>query len=137
MRHTLLILCFVAGINLGCSSTIAPLHLAEQPKASEPADKPFDWQKEIGSQFNLSTSRTAVLNEKKQVYSITVMRSDAEAFIEGMPIPAEAGLYSTFHFYKCNCGKLSVMGEFILLDYEVNDVIDSLRNGNLIQIAGI
>ena len=129
---------FLLVLLTGCSLSQQPLHLADNPTpATETPEKPFDFKTEIGSIFQLNESRTAILNEKKQVYSITIPRPDIELFIDGLPVPTEAGLSSTFHFYKCSCGKMSVLGEFIVIDYEANDVIDALRKDNLIQIGGM
>src|SRR5205823_5149339 len=64
-------------------------------------------------------------------------RDDLEVKIDGMSVPTGAGIASTFHFYLCSCGKMSVLGEFILADYEANDVIDALRPGALIRITAV
>jgi hypothetical protein len=44
-----------------------------------------------------------------------------------MEVPTAAGIESVFHFYYCPCGKTNVIGQFCVLDYEVNDIIDALR----------
>ncbi len=61
------------------------------------------------------------------VYTVTVPRDDLAVVIEGMEVPVEAGLESTFHFYWCPCGKTCVVGAFCVQEHEVNDVIDALR----------
>ncbi len=63
---------------------------------------------------------------------ITVPRNDLDVSVEGMAVPTEAGIASEFHFFRCTCGKMRVMGQFVLADYEANDVIDSLRQGHFI-----
>ncbi len=66
------------------------------------------------------------------VYLVTVPRDDLDVSVEGMAVPTEAGIASEFHFFRCTCGKMRVMGQFVLADYEANDVIDSLRQGHFI-----
>jgi hypothetical protein len=61
------------------------------------------------------------------VYTIVVPRDDLDVTVEEMQVPTAAGIESRFNFYHCSCGKTSVVGEFVLLDYEANDVIDVLR----------
>jgi hypothetical protein len=64
---------------------------------------------------------------KDGVYTIVFPRDDLNVTIEGMDVPKAAGLESTFWFYRCTCGKTSVVGQFVVADYEANDVIDALR----------
>ena len=54
-----------------------------------------------------------------------------------MSVPTAAGIASTFHFYLCSCGKTSVLGEFIVVDYEANDVIDALHPGGIIRVTAL
>jgi hypothetical protein len=77
--------------------------------------------------------RPGTLND--HVYTITVPRDDLDVSIEGGPVPVEAGLASTFHFYLCDCGKVNVVGQFTVLDFEANDVIDELREGMIKVVA--
>lgn len=107
-------------------------------KTVRPAIDPlFDWKAQIGDVIASPTGLIATLNVPDQVYTITVPRGDLDVRIDGMPIPTAAGLASTFHFYRCTCGKMSVLGEFIVLDYEANDVIDALRVGAAIRITAL
>ena len=61
------------------------------------------------------------------VYTITFPREDLPVSIEGMDVPMAAGIESTFHFYRCSCGKIVVIGQFVLADYEANDVLYALQ----------
>jgi hypothetical protein len=54
-----------------------------------------------------------------------------------MTIPSAAGIASVFHFYRCPCGKMNVAGEFVVTDYESNDVIDELRKNAAMNIASV
>ena len=74
---------------------------------------------------------------KDGVYVITVPRDDLEVQIEGMGVPIAAGIESTFYFYLCSCGKMSVVGQFVACDYESNDVVDALRQNALMKVPAI
>jgi hypothetical protein len=121
----------------GCAAPSAPRPalLAAAPQ-TPPA---LDWKKEIGDVVMPADIGTlhASLDEKEQCYTITVAREDLDVKIDGMPVPTSAGIASTFHFYHCTCGKMSVLGEFIVVDYEANDVVDALRAGNLIRMTAM
>jgi hypothetical protein len=99
--------------------------------------EPIDFKREIGDVIVPSGPLHATLEEKQQVYIVTVPRNDLDVTIDGMSVPIAAGIASTFHFYRCSCGKMSVLGEFIVVDYEANDVIDALRPGNTIQVTAV
>jgi hypothetical protein len=128
-------------VALGCSARgpAIPAVSADPQLAADAQPPAMDWKKEIGDVVVPPEVGTlsAVLNEKEQCYSITVPRPDLDVKIDGMPVPTSAGLASTFHFYHCTCGKMSVLGEFLVLDYEANDVIDALRAGNAIRITAV
>jgi hypothetical protein len=112
---------------------------AAGPAAQAAEQDPIDWKKEIGDVLVPSGGPLrATLNEKQQVYTITIPRDDLDVTIDGMSVPIAAGIASTFHFYRCSCGKMSVLGEFVVVDYEANDVIDALRApGNAIHVAAV
>ena len=132
---------------MGCESnrsisTPRRLHVfAETPVAvmatPTSVDPSFDWKTQIGDIIAPPSGLNALLNVADQVYTVTVPRGDIDVKIDGMSVPASAGLASTFHFYRCTCGKMSVLGEFIVIDYEANDVIDALRLGAIIRITAV
>ena len=62
------------------------------------------------------------------VYTITMPRSDLDVQNYNGPVPADAGLSHQFYFYKCSCGKMNVVGQFCVTEYEANDVMDALRS---------
>ena len=132
--------------DFGCSSasTAKPQAASEHSPLlavvaadAEPAEHPTDWKKEIGDIVAPATGLIADLNAKEQVYTITVPRTDVDLNIDGMRVPTAAGIASKFYFYRCDCGKMSVLGEFIVLDYEANDVIDALRAGAVIRVTAV
>jgi hypothetical protein len=64
----------------------------------------------------------------KNILSINLPRTDLEVgHIDLGVIPPEAGLSSTIYFFPCPCGKMNVLGQLCVVDYEMNDVIDELR----------
>jgi hypothetical protein len=66
------------------------------------------------------------------VYTVTFPRDDLTVRIEGMDVPTGAGISSTFRFYQCSCGKTVVIGEFVLPDYEANDVAYALQKEDIL-----
>jgi hypothetical protein len=113
-----------------------PVALAQSTtddKAPDPAAEAVDWKKDVADVLG----RPGVLNAKEQVYTVTIPRDDIDLKIDGMSVPTAAGIASTFHFYLCSCGKTSVLGEFIVVDYEANDVIDALRPGAIIRVTAV
>jgi hypothetical protein len=69
------------------------------------------------------------------VYTMSLTRKDLEVFSEDGVVPAGV-LKTEFQFYKCDCGKMNVIGQFCVAEYESNDVIDALRGG-MIKVASI
>ena len=66
------------------------------------------------------------------VYTVTIPRDDLPVSIEGMDVPAAAGIASVFNFYKCTCGKSVVIGQFLCADYEANDVLLALQQSDIL-----
>lgn len=102
-----------------------------QPPAAAPAASsagPADWD-----------TVASILGRKGElrqgVYVVRVPRDDLFVSIEGMEVPAAAGIESTFHFYHCTCGKTVVVGQFVLADYEVNDVLYALQKDDILISA--
>jgi len=73
---------------------------------------------------------------KGGVYSVVFLRDDLDVTIEGNGVPAGAGLSSEFRLYRCPCGRINVVGQFVVADYEANDVIDALREGR-VEVASV
>ena len=66
------------------------------------------------------------------VYTVTFPRDDLYVSIEGMDVPTAAGIESVFRFYQCSCGKTVVIGQFVLADYEANDVLYALQKEDFV-----
>lgn len=52
-------------------------------------------------------------------------------------IPVAAGIESRFDFFRCPCGKVLVMGQFVVTQDELNDVIDALRKTVYLKVVSI
>lgn len=119
----------------GCAqSTTAPDSSPIQPAAGpdvtpENALKEKDYQ-EITA--DLGGTRTF----SDGVYTITLPRTDLWVQADMGEVPTAAGMASKFYFFQCTCGKDRIVGEFVLADYEVNDVIDALRAGQM-DLVGV
>jgi hypothetical protein len=74
-----------------------------------------------------------------RVHTLTLPRADLDVYtLDTGDVPTEAGLASTLRLWRCGCGKYYVLGEFCVVDYESNDVIDALRaNGSHISIVSV
>ncbi len=112
------------------TATLALLAIAALSLAADTADPPYDWKpldKIIGS--------AGVL--KDDVCTFTIPRNDLDVAVDGMAVPAAAGIASEFRFFRCSCGKTRVVGQFCCADYEVNDVLDAIRPAAMIQVASV
>ena len=65
------------------------------------------------------------------VLTLVFPRDDLQVTVQGNDVPVGAGLWSEFRFWRCPCGLINVAGQFVLADYEANDVIDALREGHV------
>lgn len=76
---------------------------------------------------------------KGRVHTLTLPRDDLDVYtLDTGDVPIEAGLASTLRLWRCSCGKYYVVGEFCVVDYESNDVIDALRaNGSHVSVVSI
>jgi hypothetical protein len=107
------------------------------PQGAAPEARPAG-QASVASSPSADDSDTVatVLGRKGElhegVYTVRVPRDDLFLSIEGMEVPAAAGIESTFHFYRCTCGKTVAIGEFVLADYEVNDVLYALQKQDIL-----
>ena len=74
---------------------------------------------------------------KDEVYTVVIPRDDfAVNHLDLGPVPVAAGIESSFHFFLCPCGKTSVIGQFVLQEHEINDVIDELRAAHM-KVASV
>jgi len=122
MRQLLALPFALISLSAGCTLPGGSPGTASVPPNPESSSttRPQDW-----SDVSSVLGKSGVL--KDGVYTIAFPRDDLNVSIEGMDVPTPAGLGSTFWFYRCTCGKKSVVGQFVVADYEANDVIDALR----------
>jgi hypothetical protein len=73
---------------------------------------------------------------KENVLRFVFPRDDLEVTVEGNDVPAAAGIASEFRFYRCPCGRINAIGQFVVADYEANDVVDALRQGQ-VEVASL
>jgi len=79
--------------------------------------------------------KEGIVNGK--VFTLTLPRTDLDLHtLEFGEVPVEAGLATTLHVWRCGCGKYYILGQFILTDFESNDVLDSLVKGQM-RIASV
>jgi hypothetical protein len=72
-----------------------------------------------------------------RVYTMTFPRADLDVrTLDFGDVPVEAGLATTLRFFRCDCGKYYLIGEFCVTDYESPDVLDNLVRGRL-RVASV
>lgn len=124
MSQTILTLTFACFANAADTPAVTD----EPPKKLDPAH-----MKSLAQALGAKPGQTA-----GKVHTITLPRTDLDVSnLELGEIPIEAGLASTFHVWRCGCGKYYVLGQFCVIDYESNDVIDALRANNTISVVSI
>lgn len=74
---------------------------------------------------------------KGKVYTVYIPRSDLDVrnIVQG-DIPIEAGLSTRLYLWRCPCGKYFIVGDFCVIDYESNDVLDALRK-SFFEVASV
>ena len=140
MRHAPLLL--IVMLATGCASRTpsfgtahavpAPAMSIRAPQADEDADNETDeqaWQ-------SIRTALGRPGDMRDGVLSFMFPRDDLDVTIQGNDTPVAAGIASEFRFYRCPCGMINVIGQFVVADYEANDVVDALREGR-VEIASV
>jgi hypothetical protein len=62
-------------------------------------------------------------------FAVIVPRRDIDLESEMGQVPTSAGIASRFYFFRCTCGKVKIVGDFLACDFETDDVLDALRGG--------
>jgi hypothetical protein len=121
----------------------APVHAARAKPAavvsSVPATAPADDGEDKTDEQAWNSIRAALGKAgdvRDGVLAFTLPRADLDITLQGNDIPVAAGLASEFRFYRCPCGLLNVIGQFVVADYEANDVLDALRAGH-VEVASV
>ena len=102
----------------GCAADVP----TTRPAAAVQPDSP-DWWRML----------TASLRGQQLVsddsFAVIVPRNDIDLESEMGQIPTSAGIASRFYFFRCPCGKVKLLGDFLACDFERDDVLDALRAG--------
>ena len=110
---------------VGCAAETPAQH------SGTPATEPADMTAQDSPDF--WKTLTAPLHGQQIVsdgsFAVIVPRDDIDLESEMGEVPTSAGIESRFYFWRCSCGKVKVMGEFLACDYESDDVLDALRAG--------
>ncbi len=106
----------------------SPTSVAEDAPAPATQPSAAEWDA-IGKELGVAGELT------DGVYTVTLFRKDLEIRTDDGEIPRGL-LKSEFQFYRCDCGKMNVVGQFCLVEYESNDVIDALRGG-MMKVASV
>jgi hypothetical protein len=135
----LLLLAALAGCSVGGPDTGTPTRTppglpsarAPEPRHDAGGDEPDEqvWQSIRAALGQDGTFRDNVL-------AFVFPRDDLEVTVQGYDTPVAAGVASDFRFYRCPCGLINVIGQFVVADYEANDVIDALREGH-VEVASV
>jgi hypothetical protein len=136
--------CFVSVSNSETAPRSNPRH--EGPPASAPApalstrapqdDDGEDHETDEQAWAAIRAALERPAEPRDGILTFTVPRDDLEITVMGNDVPVGAGLASEFRFYRCPCGLINVIGQFVVADYEANDVIDALREGH-IEVASV
>lgn len=109
----------------GCSIS-SPAPATAPTAASGPSAQEVAGWKQIADALGKAGSA------RDGVYTVTFPRDDLFVRIEGMDVPTAAGIESVFRFYQCSCGKTIVIGQFVLPNYEANDVVYALQKQDIV-----
>jgi hypothetical protein len=120
-------LMLVSVLLFGCVN-VAQKNAGDPPATNPSVDSP-DWWKTV----------TAPLGGEQIVspdsFAVIVPRSDVDLESEMGQVPVSAGIASHFYFFRCPCGKVKLLGDFLARDYEADDVIDALRSGQFTVVS--
>ena len=100
--------------------------------STAPTTQPSASADELAAWNQIATTLGKQGTAADHVYTVIFPRDDLFVSIEGMDVPTAAGIASAFHFYRCSCGKTVVLGQFVLADYEANDVIWALEKQDFV-----
>lgn len=105
-----------------------------------PATNPTDADKVAAEAFaGIEPLLGAHGEQHEGVLTFHFPRKDLEGrlFNDLGDIPIAAGIESRFDFFRCPCGKINVIGQFVVTGDELNDVIDALRKTVYLKVVSI
>jgi hypothetical protein len=119
------------------TSAHRPFSFSRTVQPAHPSDQNDDSDKSDSALFHALDETFGRKGEIKDgVYRLVTPRPDLLVTVDGMDVPTGAFLESDFRFWRCPCGKALVNGQFVVADYEANDVVNELQLGHL-EIAGL
>jgi hypothetical protein len=125
----------------GCASSLETsgsrehqTHAHDPTSTTEPAAGETDSEAALFAQLDETFGRKGEVTDG--VYRLVTPRPDLFVTVNGMDVPTGAFLESDFRFWRCPCGKALVNGQFVVADYEANDVINELQLGH-VEIASL
>ena len=126
------------GCSVGATNPVPYTHpeflSAEAPPRHKDPEEVDETDEQAWQSIRAALGQEGALRD--DILSFLFPRDDLEVTIQGNDTPVAAGLASDFRFYRCPCGLLNVLGQFVVADYEANDVIDALREGH-IEVASV
>jgi hypothetical protein len=108
----------------GCAADVP----ATQPSTAMSVDSPDWWRM-------LTASLHGQQIASEDSFAVIVPRTDIDLESEMGQIPASAGIASRFYFFRCPCGKVKLLGDFLACDYEADNVLDVLRSGKFTVVS--
>ena len=124
-RTQMLFAILLAVLAAGCTSNIPP---TTQPSTPATIDSPDKWRL-------LTLPLHGRQIPSKDSFAVIVPRNDIDLESEMGQIPVSAGIESRFYFFRCSCGKVKLLGDFLACDYEADDVLDVLRAGKFTVVS--
>jgi hypothetical protein len=118
---------FFATLILALAACASTAPVSKSPPTTQP-DSPQYWR-------TLTQSLHGEQIVSADSFAVIVPRDDIDLESEMGQIPISAGIASKFYFFRCPCGKVKLLGEFIICDYEADDVLDALRAGKFSVIS--
>jgi hypothetical protein len=113
----------------GFTQTFRPHHAKPAANAEDDSAGQDDSEPALFRRLDETFGRKGEV--KDGVYRLVTPRTDLFVTMDGMDVPAGAFLESDFRFWRCPCGKALVNGQFVVADYEANDVVNELQLGHL------
>ena len=124
----------------GCTSTAGVAQISDRPKDAHAPATTARASVDADSEAALFAELDHAFGRKGEVrdgvYRLVTPRPDLFVTVNGMDVPSGAFLESDFRFWRCPCGKALVNGQFVVADYEANDVVNELQLGH-VEIASL
>ena len=131
--HALLV-ALVVSLACGCGETERPAAAPRTPQirlatVTDPVTEEDDSEPALFRALDETFGRKGEV--KDGVYRLVTPRPDLFVTVDGWDVPTGAFLESDFRFWRCPCGKALVNGQFVVADYEANDVVEELLTRDL------